>query len=108
MQDDGLKRNWGKHTVFMNPPYGRSIGKWMRKAYEAAKTGATVVCLVPCRTDTLWWHEFAMNGEVRFLKGRIRFGGGHHSAPFPSAVVVFRAVQEITASDSERNGHNPF
>jgi len=87
---DGLQQNWGEHTVFMNPPYGRAIGQWMRKAYDSAKQGATVVCLVPARTDTNWWHQFAMKGEIRFLKGRIRFDGGRHSAPFPSAVIVFR------------------
>lgn len=87
---DGLSQDWGDEIVFMNPPYGRSIGKWMKKAYEAARRGATVVCLVPARTDTTWWHRYAMKGQVRLLKGRIRFVGGRHSAPFPSAVVVFR------------------
>lgn len=75
----------------MNPPYGRTIGLWMRKAYTSAQEGATVVCLVPARTDTAWWHEYAMRGEVRFLRGRLKFGGHKNSAPFPSAVVVFRS-----------------
>ena len=90
VKEDGLKQDWGENTVFMNPPYGRTISHWMRKAYESAGNGATVVCLVPARTDTNWWHQFAMNGEIRFLKGRIKFDGGCHSAPFPSAVVVFK------------------
>jgi len=64
----------------------------MRKAYESAKNdSATVVCLVPARTDTKWWHDYAIKGEVRFVKGRLKFGDATSNAPFPSAVVVFRA-----------------
>jgi len=92
IKEDGLKQHWARNTVFMNPPYGRSIAQWMRKAHDSAKQGATVVCLVPARTDTKWWHQFAVKGEIRFLKGRIKFDGGRHSAPFPSAVVVFRPL----------------
>ena len=85
---DGLKQAWaGK--CWMNPPYGRDIGKWMKKAYES---GATVVCLVPARTDTKWWHDYAMKGEITFIKGRLKFGSALNSAPFPSAVVVFRGA----------------
>ena len=62
----------------------------MRKAYGAAQEGATVVCLVPSRTDTDWWHRYAMKGEVRLLRGRLRFGDAEANAPFPSAVIVFR------------------
>ena len=75
--------------VFMNPPYSQCLD-WMRKAYGAAHEGATVVCLVPSRTDTEWWHRFAMKGEVRLLRGRLKFGDATNGAPFPSAVVVFR------------------
>ncbi len=89
-EDDGLLQNWGNEVVFMNPPYGREIVRWIRKAYESSLEGATVVCLVPARTDTLWWHRFATKGEIRFLKGRLRFGGSKNSAPFPSAIIVFR------------------
>ena len=86
--DDGLVQEWsGK--VFMNPPYGRTIKQWMRKAYESAQSGATVVCLVPARTDTGWWHDYAAKGDVRFIRGRLKFGNSKNSAPFPSAVVVF-------------------
>jgi site-specific DNA-methyltransferase (adenine-specific) len=74
----------------MNPPYGREIGKWMQKAYEAAQGGATVVCLVPARTDTRWWHEYAIKHEVRFIRGRLKFNEGKGNAPFPSAVVVMK------------------
>ena len=89
-EQDGLKQEWaGK--VFMNPPYGREIGAWVKKAFEAAKRGgATVVCLLPARTDTAWWHDYCAQGEVRFLRGRVKFEGATNSAPFPSAIVVFR------------------
>lgn len=88
-EDDGLKQEW-QGVCWMNPPYGKTIGKWMQKAYESAQQGATVVCLVPARTDAAWWHDWAMKGEIRFLRGRLKFGGGKDSAPFPSAVVVFK------------------
>lgn len=87
--DDGLKQEWSG-VCWMNPPYGRGIGDWMRKAYESAQSGATVVCLVPARTDTRWWHEYAKKGEVYFVPGRLKFGGHRHNAPFPCAVVTFR------------------
>lgn len=88
-EDDGLKQEW-RGTCFMNPPYGRDIQKWMEKAYtESRVNGATVVCLVPSRTDTRWWHEYAMRGKIQFLRGRIKFGQSKNSAPFPSAIVVF-------------------
>ncbi len=64
----------------------------MRKADKSAKEGATVVCLVPARTDTIWWHEYAIHYEVRFVRGRLKFGDAKNSAPFPSAVVVMRPV----------------
>jgi phage N-6-adenine-methyltransferase len=86
---DSLKQLW-RGTCWMNPPYGRMIARWMAKAYLSSLAGATVVCLVPARTDTQWWHEFAMRGEIRFLEGRLKFGGQDNSAPFPSAIVVFR------------------
>ena len=87
--DDGLRQPW-RGVCWMNPPYGREIGAWMRKAYESSIGGATVVCLVPARTDTSWWHDYAAKGEIEFLRGRLKFGGHRNSAPFPSAIVVFR------------------
>jgi len=90
-EQDGLIQNWGQSAVFMNPPYGRAIKAWMQKAYESSLQGATVVCLVPARTDTAWWHDYAMKGEIRLLRGRLKFGGHKNSAPFPSAVIIFRA-----------------
>ena len=92
--DDGLSCDWSRDTCWMNPPYGRAIGKWMQKAYEESQRCATVVCLVPARTDTNWWWDYAMKGEIRFIRGRIKFllgGDLHHSAPFPSAIVIFHA-----------------
>lgn len=91
--EDGLVQSWQGETVFMNPPYGREIGIWMRKAAEESTKGSTVVCLVPARTDTEWWHNYAMKAaEIRFVKGRIKFNGHKNSAPFPSAVVIFKTV----------------
>ena len=85
---DGLKQLWvGK--CWMNPPYGREIGKWMKKAYMSAGNGTVIVCLVPARTDTKWWHDYAMKGQITFIRGRLKFGGSKNSAPFPSAIVVF-------------------
>lgn len=92
--DDGLSQDW-QGVCWMNPPYGREIGKWMTKVYKSSLNGATVVCLIPARTDTRWWHEYAMKGEIRFLRGRIRFVGGKSCAPFPSAIVIFRSKEEL-------------
>lgn len=92
---DGLAQDWSGYTCWMNPPYGREIGAWMKKAYESSLAGATVVCLVPARTDTAWWHNYAAKGEVRFVRGRLKFGGHQNSAPFPSAVVVFRPPNNV-------------
>jgi phage N-6-adenine-methyltransferase len=94
-QVDGLRQQW-RGVCWMNPPYGSAIGDWMAKAYISSLQGATVVCLVPARTDTRWWHDFAMRGEIRFLQGRLNFGGGQNSAPFPSAVVIFRPKRYLS------------
>lgn len=77
-KQNGLAQAWHKAAAvcWMNPPYGRQIGAWMKKAYEESQKGATVVCLVPARTDTAWWHDYAMRGSVRFVRGRLKFGGG--------------------------------
>jgi len=90
-EDDGLSKSWEGHTVFMNPPYGREIKDWIAKAHkEAEQPGTTVVCLIPARTDTLYWHQHCMNAaEIILIKGRLSFGDGKGSAPFPSALVVF-------------------
>lgn len=100
--EDGLKQVWDG-SVFMNPPYGRDIIKWMAKAHDAvkvSKTAQVVVCLVPSRTDTKWWHTYAMVAdEVRFLRGRLKFGDCNNSAPFPSAIVIF--TSELFRSDDQ-------
>jgi phage N-6-adenine-methyltransferase len=87
-EQDGLAQSWDGERVFVNPPYGRSIGAWVKKASEAR---ALVVCLLPARTDTRWWHDYVVGGggHVTYLKGRLSFGNGQASAPFPSAVVIF-------------------
>ena len=87
---DGLKQDW-QGVCWMNPPYGRGVDKWVEKAYNESQKGATVVCLLPARTDTRWFHSFVYNkAEIRFLKGRLKFVGAESSAPFPSMVVIFR------------------
>lgn len=85
---NGLTQVW-QGKCWMNPPYGREIGDWMKKAYEASTAGAMVVCLVPARTDTKWWHDYAMKGNIIFIKGRLKFGTATNSAPFPSALIIF-------------------
>jgi len=89
-QDDALSTLW-IGSVFCNPPYGRDIGRWIRWAWISARNGAMVVLLVPASTDTGWWHDFCMRGEVRFIRSRLYFGPGEDKrSPFASAVVVFR------------------
>ena len=86
-EQDGLAQKWGG-VCWCNPPYGREIGKWVKKAAEA---GCTVVMLLPARTDTKWFHDLIYGkAEIRFLRGRLKFGGSKNSAPFPSMVVIFR------------------
>ena len=89
-EEDGLTRTWSG-VCWMNPPYGREISLWVRKAYESSKeAGTVVVCLLPARTDTMWWHDYviAHASLIRFIRGRLRFSG-RGPAPFPSALVVF-------------------
>jgi phage N-6-adenine-methyltransferase len=84
---DGLAQEW-TGTCWMNPPYGDEIGAWVAKAHDESRRGVIVVCLLPARTDTGWWHEHVRYAEHRFLRGRLRFEGADDDAPFPSAVVV--------------------
>ncbi len=94
-EDDGLAKSWAGHRVFLNPPYGRSIGNWVRKAAEESKKPDTVVvCLIPARTDTRWWWDNVVQSaaEVSFIRGRLKFSIGgveQGTAPFPSALVRF-------------------
>jgi len=86
---NGLKQRW-EGVCWMNPPFG-SQGQWVRKAYEESqRNGTIVVCLLPARTNTNWWHDYVMRGEVRFIRGRPKFKGAKHGLPQPLAVVVFR------------------
>lgn len=88
--DNGLLQEW-RGVCWMNPPYGRGIGDWLKKAYDSCKeNNATVVCLIPARTDTRWWHDYCVHGEAFLLKGRLKFGDAKNCAPFPSAIIVFR------------------
>lgn len=89
IEDDGLTQDWSQDIVFMNPPYGRAIKNWVKKAYDESLNGATVVCLIPARTDTAYWHDYVVKGEIRFIRGRLKFGSSKWNAPFPSAVVIF-------------------
>lgn len=92
--DDGLKQSWSGQTVFCNPPYGRAIKDWVRKCAEEAKQAdTTIVLLIPARTDTAYFHDYIYqkpNVEIRFLRGRLKFGDEKNSAPFPSMVAIFR------------------
>jgi len=93
--DDGLSKSWAGETVWLNPPYGKVISEWIQKAYDEAiaNEDTTVVLLLPARTDTKWFHNYCINGEVRFIKGRLKFENVNNSnsttAPFPSIIVVF-------------------
>lgn len=90
--DDGLGKDWSGEIVFCNPPYGRELAKWVEKSFlESKKKNTKVVMLIPARTDTRWFHDFIYNkaSEIRFIRGRIKFGCAKYNAPFPSMVVVF-------------------
>ena len=90
--EDGLAQSWGGEQVFCNPPYGRKIYDWVRKAYnESKKPGTTVVMLIPARTDTRYFHDFIYHQakEIRFIKGRLKFGNAKNAARSPSMIVIF-------------------
>lgn len=92
-EDDGLSKSWVGETVFMNPPYGRVIKDWVKKAYYSGiKENTVVVGLLPARTDTTWFHNYCYlpNVEIRFLRGRLKFSNSKNSAPFPSMIVVWK------------------
>ena len=86
-----LSKTGGGQKVFCNPPYGRAIAAWVRKCYEESrKPNTTVVMLIPARTDTSYFHDYIYHkAELRFIRGRLKFGGSTQGAPFPSMVVVF-------------------
>ena len=87
--ENGLTQEW-QGVCWMNPPYGREISKWVKKAYDSAAFGAVVVGLLPARTDTAWFHDYIYGkAEIRFIRGRLKFGGSKQSAPFPSMLVIW-------------------
>lgn len=94
-EQDGLIQDWGGCRVFCNPPYGKDISAWVRKAFvEGRKDNTIVVLLIPARTDTRYFHDYILNrAEIRFVKGRLKFGCSKQSAPFPSMVVIFRGAK---------------
>ncbi len=85
--DNALTKAW-QGTCWMNPPY-KDLKIWVRKAYEESLKGTTVVCLIPARTNTKWWLQYCMKGEIRFIIGRPKFEGCIHGLPQPLAIVVF-------------------
>lgn len=91
-EQDGLTKDWGGHVVFCNPPYGKEIADWVRYSYEQSqKPNTTVVMLIPARTDTRYFHDYIYGkAEIRFIRGRLKFGDATSAAPFPSMVVVYR------------------
>jgi phage N-6-adenine-methyltransferase len=92
-EQDALQQNW-TGVVWCNPPYGLALRQWIQKAYASSRCGATVVCLLPNRSDTRWWHEYILPyAEIRFVRGRLKFNGVGSSAPFPSVLAVFRKCQ---------------
>jgi phage N-6-adenine-methyltransferase len=92
-EQDGLLQDWAGEVCWMNPPYGLILRQWTQKAYEASKAGATVVCLLPVRSDTKWWHQYVLPyAEIRYLERRLKFGGSPHNAAFPCAVAIFRPL----------------
>ena len=93
-----LDQAW-EHRVWCNPPYGRTLGRWVEKAYRESRLGSLVVMLLPARTDTQWFHDYCLRGEIRFLRGRLEFDDAKRGrdgracrCPFPSMVVVFRPI----------------
>ena len=93
-EENSLDTSWwdiaGDDYVWLNPPYGREIGQWIKKAYIESTKGCKVVCLTFCRTDTQWWHKWAMRAaEIRLIPGRITFEGADNSAPAPSCLLIF-------------------
>lgn len=95
-ENDGLSQNWDG-IIWCNPPYGKQINDWVKRALYSSVDGNTVVMLLPARTDTIWFHEYIYkreNVEIRFLKGRLKFGNSKNSAPFPSMIVVFKPLED--------------
>ena len=109
-EQDGLSRDWEGERVFCNPPYGKEIGKWVQKSFEESKKKNTlVVMLIPARTDTKYFHDYIYGkAEIRFIRGRLKFGNSKTAAPFPSMVVIFNNKEEKSnESDSDPSHFQP-
>lgn len=102
-EQDGLTKDWGGHVVFCNPPYGKEIADWVRYSYEQSqKPNTTVVMLIPARTDTRYFHDYIYGkAEIRFIKGRLKFGDATTAAPFPSMIVVYRKNNWLESCESQ-------
>ena len=102
-EQNGLIQNWKPYVSWMNPPYGDEIPQWVHKARTTAEGGGIVVGLLPARTDTRWWGEVMEATELRFIKGRLKFGGSKNCAPFPSVIAVWGTprVPTITLIDTK-------
>lgn len=96
LEDDGLSKSWDNEVVFMNPPYGGHTAKWLKKAVDQRGGGTTTVCLIVSSSDRSYWHEIIDKkaDEIWFLRGRVKFGGQKNTAPFASAIVVFKPNSE--------------
>lgn len=101
-EQDGLSHDWGGERVFCNPPYGKEIAKWVQKSFEESrKKNTLVVMLIPARTDTKYFHDFIYGkAEIRFIRGRLKFGNAKTAAPFPSMVVIFRNEEDSNDSNT--------
>ena len=87
---DGLSQGWGNNICWMNPPFGRQMKKWVEKAYKSYLNGATVVCLLPVRSNTVWWHQYCMRStEIRLIKGEVKFKGNENGLWLPLCIIVF-------------------
>ena len=97
VKSNGLAQDWTGETVWCNPPYGRQIRQWVCKAYSTVREGkSTVVMLLPARTDTEWFHDYVYGkAEIRFVKGRLKFGNVDQRARFPSMVVIYRQKGQL-------------
>lgn len=93
IKDNGLVQSWANHSVYLNPPYGREIYDWCKKAYLEKDKAKVIVALLPARTDTRWFHEFIYKkAEIRFIKGRVHFDESKNAAPFPSMIVIWKNI----------------
>lgn len=92
-EDNALAKSWSGEICWLNPPY-RQVGNWIKKAYQESRNGATIVCLVQARTNTNWWHDYCLRGEVRFIRGRPKFKGCKHGLPQPLAIIIFQGMTQ--------------